>query len=312
MIRIITSLLFSTFLYGEAISFKDNFSIDKILSNKKWEQLVYYDNDSSQVKDSDFFLSEEGKTNPKEELLATINGYSLKNINDNSPICLFPARYFFLKDYVNFKDYKAIHPGCTRLSNWVKSSDIESISLVLVSGYLSNPASTFGHSFIKLNSSNQDDLMNLSINYGAEVPANEGVLPYIAKGLTGLYDAKFSDKYFYFQDLVYSHTEFRDMWDYTLNLTAEQKNLVQLHLWEIMGKKFDYYFLSKNCGFRVSEILNLVSKKDLREKNNSWFLPVETFYDLEEESKLVSSVKFIPSNKTVLFASFRKLSLGEI
>lgn len=127
---------------------------------------------------------------------------------------------------------------------------------------MSNPASTFGHSLIKLNNK-ESGLFDTSINYGALVPDNENMLRYIYQGLTGGYQAGFSDKYFYEQDLMYSNKEYRDMWEYKLNLTQEEKDLIILHLYEIITRKFDYYFLSRNCGYRVSEIINLVSKKKL-------------------------------------------------
>ena len=49
------------------------------------------------------------------------------------------------------------------------------------------------------------------------------MVKYIVKGLSGFYEAGFSDKYFYNQDLTYTDTEFRDMWEYKLNLTPYQQ-----------------------------------------------------------------------------------------
>ena len=68
------------------------------------------------------------------------------------------------------------------------------------------------------------------------------MLLYILKGLTGQYQSGYSDQYFYNQDLTYRDTEFRDMWEYELNLTEEEKELILLHIWEITAKKYDYYF----------------------------------------------------------------------
>lgn len=296
-------------LFGKEYTLKNNFNSDKILSSKEWNQLLYYSNNKSEVNDKSFFLSSNGNSNPKEELLATLDSYSSVDVNDSSPICQFPARYMFLSNYVNFKDYKLINPECSKLNKWEGLNNTDSISLILVSGYVSNPASTFGHSFIKLNNSENTDLFSSSINYGALVPENENMLAYISKGLTGFYHAGFSDQYFYNQDLAYTDTEFRDIWDYNLNLTEDEKTFILLHIWEIVGKKYDYYFLNKNCGFRVSQVLNLVTKSDIINENSLWFLPVETFQSIEKnEPQLINEVKFIPSNKKVFNEYFNRLT----
>lgn len=295
-------------LFGDEYSFKNNFNLNSILKTKEWNQLLYYKNGISEVNDKKFFLSENGQTSPKEELLATLNNYSQENVNDNSAVCLFPARYLFLSKYVKLNNYKKINENCTKLNKWEFLNKTDSISLILVSGYVSNPASTFGHSFIKLNTKD-NDLFSSSINYGALVPNNEGILKYIMKGLTGFYEAGFSDKYFYTQDLAYTDTEFRDMWEYKLNLTKDEQDLILLHIWEIVGKKYDYYFLNKNCGFRVTEVLNLVSKTNLLDMSHLWFLPIETFQELEsKEPGLIKEVNFIPSNKRIFNEYFSKLN----
>ena len=190
-----------------------NISIDEISSSKQWKQLLYF-NEESEIKDKKYFLSETGNLDPKAELLATINAYK-EDSGNNDPVCLFPARYYFLSKYISFPKYKKINDGCTDLKKWQPIKNTDSISLVLVSGYISNPASTFGHSLIKLNNK-ESGLFDTSINYGALVPDNENTIKYIYKGLTGGYEAGFSDKYFYEQDLMYSNKEYRDMWEYKI------------------------------------------------------------------------------------------------
>lgn len=294
-------------LYAKEFNLKSS-SIDEISSTKEWNQLLYFDK-KSQVLDKKYFLSETGSTNSKAELLATINSYKEKN-TDNDPVCLFPARYYFLSKYIEFPNYKKINDGCIKLKKWQPLNNTDSISLVLVSGYMSNPASTFGHSLIKLNNK-ESGLFDTSINYGALVPDNENMLTYIYKGLTGGYEAGFSDKYFYEQDLMYSNKEYRDMWEYRLNLSNEQKDLILLHLYEILTKKFDYYFLNRNCGYRVSEIINLVSQEKILNQD-LWYLPIETFDFLEtKESYLINEIKYIPSNKKIFNYYFEKLTKKE-
>ncbi|MCI5165850.1 MAG: DUF4105 domain-containing protein [Candidatus Electrothrix sp. GM3_4] len=163
-------------------------------------------------------------------------------------------------------------------------------------------------------------VFDLTVNYGALVPEDESALRYIVNGIAGGYQAGFSDRYFYTQDLVYSRTEFRDIWDYQLLLSDEQKKILIFHLWEILGKKFTYYFLDKNCSFRLAELLELVLEEPLLENSRIWYAPVETFHRLEEidrlreksgKSGLIQSVRFIPSAQRTLYHRFRLLEAEE-
>jgi len=321
LLTLIFTTIFSLSLFSTEIKYssKNNFDIRILASNITWQKLLYMKDKKSEVLTSDYFLSGKKDVTSVEELISTINSYEEYDLKDfnNSAICRFPARYFWLSKYIDFPNYKIIDERCTNLSKWAITKNTRSISVMLVSGYLGNPASTFGHSFLKLNSKNtteNNDLFDLSINYGALVPENESTVSYIFNGITGGYEAGFSDKYFYTQDLVYSHTEFRDIWDYELDLSDEKKQLLLLHLWEIIGKKFKYYFLDKNCGYRVSQLLELVLEEILLENSKVWYVPVETFHALEEinkRKKILKSIKYIPSKQKEILQRFKTLSNNE-
>ncbi|XOF32362.1 MAG: DUF4105 domain-containing protein [Candidatus Electrothrix sp. YB6] len=274
----------------------------------------------------DFFLATEGKDDPEAELQATLAAYSTSWLQDNPDSharCRFPARYFWLSKQISLPEYSPQPQQCTRLAKWSLPDQVKSVSLFLVSGYLGNPASVFGHSLLKLNTDSRDDqagLFDLTVNYGALVPEDEPALRYIANGITGGYQAGFSDRYFYTQDLVYSRTEFRDIWDYELHLSEEQKTFLVFHLWEILGKKFTYYFFDQNCAFRLAELLELVLEEPLLEHAAVWYAPVETFHRLEDIDRarkkqgkelLISSVRFIPSAQRALYHRFGLLDAEE-
>lgn len=149
------------------------------------------------------------------------------------------------------------------------------------------------------------------------IPPNESTLLYIMRGLSGGYEAGFSDRYYYTQDLVYSRTEFRDIWDYRLNLSDRQRTLLLLHLWELMGNKFTYYFLSENCAYRISELLELVTEESFLDHSSTWYAPVETFHrldaidyerDSQQRPRLVEQIRFIPSSQRTLYQQVSQLS----
>lgn len=293
-----------------------------------WLKLLHIEGRLSQsvVLTDDFFLSPDGRSDPQAELRATLEAYFLpwQPDADEHPRCRFPARYYWLSRQLSLPGYTLNELRCQRLSKWALLDRVKSVSLLLVSGYLGNPASTFGHALLKLNTDSSDDeygLFDLTLNYGALIPENENALRYVLRGLLGGYEAGFSDRYFYTQDLVYSHTEFRDIWDYRLALSDHQRTLLILHIWEIIGRKFVYYFLTKNCAFRLAGLVDLVVDDLVIERARWWYLPVQMFHRLNaidaakkssRNDTLVETVRFIPSSKRVLAHRMQRLTAQEI
>ena len=291
-----------------------------------WRRLLHFESGEqmSSVLTDHFFLSLEGRFNPQAELTATLSAYfQTDNIDDSHPRCSFPARYYWLSHQLELPGYQ-LRGQCANLEEWGLFEQTDSISLLMVSGYLGNPASTFGHSLLKLNTANSQGASSLfepTVNFGAMVPEHVNPLVYILRGVTGGYEAGFSDSYYYAQDLVYSRTEFRDMWEYRLALTEYQRLLLGLHVWEIVGKSFKYYFFDKNCGFRQAELLDLIFEEELLGGTSWWYAPVDLFHRLDEinrsrisadEPELITSVTYIPSARRKLFHELSGLDDAEI
>jgi hypothetical protein len=298
-------------------------NIKQLARHPIWLKLLHYKDEQSQIESGDFFLSPAGRTDPEAELAATLAAYGEpwpEKANCHAR-CRFPARYWWLSQQINFSSAKkneSVPSQCQALSRWEVLKTTRSVSFVLVSGYLGNPASVFGHSLLRLNSNSDggaSSLFDKTINFGAVTPKNENLLRYAVYGLTGGYRAVFSDSYYYVQDMTYSRMEFRDLWEYELNLNENQRTLLLLHLWEILGKKFTYYFLSKNCAYRLAELLELVTNEPLLRHSSAWYTPVEMFNILLENDKMggkmIKSVHFIPSSHRVLRHHFVSLSQAE-
>lgn len=305
-----------------------NDKLTDLAKDPVWLQLLHYDLAAghSEIKSSEFFLSPAGKQDPLQELRATLRQYARPwdDNPDQHARCRFPARYYWLNQHLELPDYESWQSRCGRFNRWARLDSLQSVSLLLVSGYFGNPASAFGHSLLKLNTTDSADpleLFDLSINFGALVPENEGTLPYVIRGLFGGYRAGFSDRYFYTQDLVYSRTEYRDIWAYQLNLSRSQRELLVMHLWEIVQKQYDYYFLTQNCAYRLAKLLELVTGESFTERSGLWYLPVETFHRLididtrrrvQNDEQLIRAVRFIPSSRRSLHRDLSNLSAGEI
>ena len=312
---------------GSPLEFPSTEKMQLLADDPTWLDLVHYGSDSRQstVLTDEFFLSPDGKFDPLAELTATIVAYSQEWADnpDEDPRCRFPARYLWLSSKISLPDFQARNPECRQFEKWALPDTVESVSVLMVNGYLGNPASTFGHALLKFNTDSSDDagLFDLTLNYGALIPEGENTFVYVLRGLFGGYEAGFSDRYFYTQDLVYSHTEFRDIWEYRLNLTDYEQKLLLFHIWEIVGKKFQYYFLRENCAYKLSELLDVIVTEDVLTNPWLWYAPVELFFRLLEIDKgrrslsgepLLVDVNYIPSSERKLYYQLQVLGSDEM
>ena len=297
-------------------------SIHQLAKTDTWKKLVVYEpaglfgtDVESAILTKDFFLSPEGRTNPEAELLATINALSepVNSSPDNHAQCRFPARYQWLRSKLGLTNelMKPVH--CPEFSKWSEYGDAKSISIIFASGYLGNPASYYGHTLLKLNSKDKDrtQLLDTSINYGAIVENGADPVSYIFKGLFGGYNGGFSHAEYYFHNQNYGELELRDLWEYELNLTPEQVDFVLAHTWEVMGKEYQYFFLNKNCAFRLGELLEIIDGVKANPDNDFWVIPQSQILELNKATfngePLVKTITFHPSRQFRLYNRFHTL-----
>ncbi len=286
-----------------------------LASDPEWLRLLRYENGESTVVDDDFFVSRQGRNNALAELQAVVEAADMPSsgIADSHPRCRFPARYWWLSRQLNRPDWKEIPAFCQKLRRWPVLLQAKSVSVVYVAGYLGNPASVFGHAFLKINTGREDTLLDQTINYGALIPPKESTVMYVYRGLTGGYLAGFSDRYYFTQDMTYSNTEFRDMWDYELMLAPQQLRFLLYHLWELIGKKQQYFFLTRNCAYELGRVLNVVFAEEIVDKPRVWFAPVELFESLKilndkrakRRQAVIGQIAFKPSWERKLYESYR-------
>ncbi|MCA9401370.1 MAG: DUF4105 domain-containing protein [Candidatus Omnitrophica bacterium] len=293
-----------------------------------WLGILHYEKgkDHSVILSKDFFYSPEGNHDPSAELQALIKGYFSESLpkNDAHPRCQFPARYYWLAQNLPLPDYTISPDYCSKLNSWNLHNQARSISLLLVSGFLGNPASTFGHSILKINTGKIEDgidFYDLTLSYGARLPDEENGFVYILRGLFGGYQASFSDRYFYIQDLVYTRKEFRDMWEYKLNLSDQQKKLLVLHIWEIVTKDFQYFFFNKNCAYRLAELMDMVLDENVLRDYYPWYMPEDLFNKLKDidqkrlqshQEPIIASVQYRPSSQKKLYQQLLNLNKREL
>ena len=311
-------LCFSFFTEGaESATPSSNSVLNKLSSDPVWHLLIGYGYDGkSDILDSTFYTDERVQRTPLSELQATLVQFrSNSHRGDAHPQCRFRGRYFWLSSKLNFKSLGIRDVVCPGFDKFSHSGNVDSLSLIFATGYLGNPASYYGHMLFKVNASDTQAIQNTAVNYGARIPDDENMLLYIGKGIWGGYESTFSAKEFYFHMHNYLDAEQRDMWEYELNLPLAEKNLLMGHVWEMLGVRHKYYFLNRNCSYRMAELLDLVVTESVNRPNRLWDAPQSILQRLSrvsvEGEPAVKAIKFIPSRQSSLFQKFVRLSKKE-
>jgi hypothetical protein len=288
---------------------------------REWLKLLHFSDESerSEIENDSFFLTPNGRVNPLAELQATISALSSPIINDNPNIhaqCRFPARLLFVKKH-NL-DINLPHVICDNYLEWLGESLAESVSIIYADGYLGNPASFYGHILFKVDSGKNQftsELLNNSLNFGAEVPNDENPVAYILKGLIGGYQAKYTSNHFYRYNLNYSEVELRDLWQYELNLSPSKKDLLIAHAWELLSSGYTYYFTNRNCAYHIAKMLELVTEKDLISPTELFVLPITVFNRLTKErgenDSLIKTIKRTESRQNRFRRKYAQLDSNQ-
>lgn len=228
--------------------------------------------------------------------------------------CRFPARFFYLSHHLGWHEAKSTLKACPKLQTSINMDGLDGISLILVGSYLSNPASSFGHTLLRLDQrSVEGEDRSLSFNYGALIPPRENVAKYIAKGIFGGYTAAYSDQDPLVHDVTYNHLENRDSWVYELKHTEDDRLLIALHLWEMAGAKFQYFFFSRNCAWQMANSLrlSLQPQADRGVSDALWILPVDAVHELQSKGQ-IKKVTHLPSHQRQLSQALQMLQPGEV
>lgn len=295
----------------------NHIEITKISKSDTWLKLLVYDDGQSFIKAQRFFLSEHGNVDPSAELIATLDAFAesqQSNTLDAHPQCKFASRYAWLKNQLDFDQLGITEVYCPSFRSFTKNQNIKSVSLIFATGFLSNPASYYGHLLVKLNSENDklNDLQNTTINFGADVPLDENMALYVLKGITGGYDSSFTSQQYFLHAAIYGESELRDLWEYELALTPQDITLLLGHIWELLDIDYQYYFFNRNCAFHIGQLLQLVLQNKLTDSSRLWVTPQAIMQNLANstyhERPLVKEIKYHPSRQSKLYQRFSILN----
>ncbi|EXR43868.1 MULTISPECIES: DUF4105 domain-containing protein [Acinetobacter calcoaceticus/baumannii complex] len=269
-----------------------------------WQRLMYANkNQKSEVTYSGYFLSENGKNNLKEELKADISALFVPAQDNQSIRCKFPARSQWLMQKVGIQENELPQVKCTEFENWIGQIKPHKATLIYATDFMGNPSSMFGHTLLRLDPKDQQqlNLVSYAVNYAATVAGNDN-WSYAWKGLTGQYPGEYSLMPYYLKVKEYGDFESRDLWEYELNLSPEETRFLVSHIWEMQHVSFPYYFVSDNCAYRLLGLVDLVKpESNLQEKFTYASIPMETIKSMQQQG-LTKAPVYRPALETQLLA----------
>ncbi|PIS10662.1 MAG: hypothetical protein COT73_08315, partial [Bdellovibrio sp. CG10_big_fil_rev_8_21_14_0_10_47_8] len=314
-------LLFLALTWGHCSSADTKFSdqvLDRLSKTPEWRLLLHFSKDwedkgVSEVDGGDFFLSPQGRNNPLAELRATIEAIHSERLLGplkQIPICAFQGRYQFLREALKLEIPKV---NCEKWDGFIsRFHDPQRVSLVFSAAYTNNPASMFGHLFLKVGSLKESDLLDVGINYAAQVSPDENPFAFFYFGVMGGYEGHWSVQPYYEKLNEYIKSENRDLWEYELELSPSETLFLLKHLWELeTTASVDYYFFDDNCAYEIMRLLEVVRPNWSLTHHTIYAIPGEMVKNLFNEAGVVRKVLFRPSLRKKLLQKYDVMSVEQ-
>ena len=265
----------------------------------------------SELPDGEFFLAPDGRSDPGAELKATLRGLLEPGPGGDEAIhCRFPARAQWLSQALGVPSERLGAAPCPALDEWRENLSPRGITLIFPEAFMNNPASMFGHTLLRLDVADPNAPRNLlayAIDFTAKTEGDAGPV-FLAKGVLGLYPGFFGLNPYYEKLELYADWQNRDIWEYPLDLTREEVELVLLHLWELDDVGVPYYFFRQNCSYQLIRLLAVARPElDFRHGFPIGVIPVDTVRDALDGFGLQGGVRYRASPATELGVFLRTL-----
>ncbi len=292
--------------------------LEEVLKDPQWKLLLHYKKNSkpgdvSEVDGGDFFLSPTGRKDPAAELRATLDAFQTNRLVGplKQPArCAFQARMQFLTERLGLQYPKE---ACAKWDEFLtRFNSPSSVSLIFSSAYTNNPASMFGHLFLKVNSERGSDLLDNGVNFAAQVPPDENPFAFFYFGVFGGYYGNWSIQPYYEKLNEYIKAESRDLWEYELNLSKADTLFFLKHLWELETTgRIDYYFFDDNCAYQMARIMEAVKPQWTLYPHTIYVIPGEQVKNFFNDPGIVRKVKFRPALRKKLLQKYSTLESGQ-
>ena len=261
----------------------------------------------SLVDSREFFNAPDGKNDPRAELEATLRSFFSDARRQRraaaSAVPLPGALRLARPPSSRFDPARLPRPECRRYRDWRAAVDAKQLTLVFASAYLNNPGSMYGHTLLRIDATDQDErtrILAYTLSFAAATDETNGLV-FAVKGLFGGYAGVYSMLPYYVKVREYGDLENRDLWEYELDLSAEEIERVLRHAWEILPAYYEYYFFDENCSYHLLGLLQVARPElELTAPFRLWALPVDTVRALTEKSGLVRNIVYRPATSTII------------
>lgn len=261
--------------------------------NPTWKALLHLHKNKNDISDPGFYVQRnfiDSRTEFEE------NFRYLFLSSDKKNICRFPARAFWFQQNLSLPPVD--FSGCTDLQKFVSKAPMDSVAVVFASENLSSPTSMMGHIFIKISGKNsKNETIEHAISFFTNiqnVSFPELAFKSLLTGMKGYYSlSPFSS-----QKNAYLYNEQRNIWEYELPLSNDQKKLLQYHLYELRPIAFTYFFHAFNCATLINNIV-AVSFSEIKEDRHFWVTPLDVIRSLRQRS-LIEETHVYPASQWIL------------
>ena len=288
--------------------------------DSQWRALLHYKPESnntwlSQVDSPHFFMSDVGKSSPADELNATLAAFFSTRAKEPLRLtahCRFVARRVWLEEQLPVAFSSIPKQECVEFDRYFDYLDASVLTLVFPTAHPNSPSSAFGHTLLRIDKKDQraeSRLLNMSLNFAADVAPDVPAFTYAVKGLSGGFEGRFRMLPYHIKLREYGQIENRDTWEYELTLDQDAVDLVLRHAYEMLISHFDYFFFHENCSYHLLSLIEVAyPDSPLTEAFEWWTIPVDTIRELEEHD-LAKVPRFVPSAIRTLRA--RQAALDE-
>ncbi|WP_296403944.1 DUF4105 domain-containing protein [Psychrobacter sp.] len=301
----------------------------KLSEHPTWLRLYYYQPETksatksstkdiaykSKIQTSDFFISDEGKTNPKIELEAFITAMVTEETNGNNSVsCRFPARTHWLKEQLGLAQGEQ---KCPDFDAWFQKLDPKRLSVVFAEEYPNRAVSAFGHTLMLIDS--KASLVNpraidkaYALNDTVAGNPDDPFIKYAINSIVGGYPNDITIEPYPKKLAEYLQQDNRDVWTYTLNLTDAEIQQIMRHVYETKDLQLPYYLTLDNCASEILRYIDVVRPEgNLLDQFTLAVVPSDVVRLLYKEG-LINSENYSPADATLAQAKLNNPQMSDL
>jgi len=263
----------------------------RLYEEPTWDALTHSGKTKRSIRRGSLLLSGTAFT-PQSELNRTIS-VLFGGDEHGDDKCNYPARNLWIAQQLGIEPASLEH--CEGLSEYLAKAPADEVTLVYASENLSQPSSIMGHILIKISGNDAEGhRREHAVSFftdvrGINVP--KIVYDSLIAGKDGYFTLSPYDK----KLTAYLAGEQRNVWEYRLALTADQRQLVRLHIWELRSANPTYYFDAYNCATLTNFVL-ATANPDLLKRGSYLMSPLDVVRNVQQNG-MIQDVVVLASNK---------------